>query len=349
MPGPRISQLDRDRLITAYEEGRDFIELAEVLSINLRSAYRIIRQYKNTNRRHPLPSGGPPPKKLDDNMVTSLVDYIAMKPTATLEEMRVFLMEQNPGINISTTTIMRRLDGKLITLKLTRTVPFEWNSEDVKNERHEYAQWMMNTGVVSNLVYTDEGGFNVWTARNQGRSVRGERAVRMVDGQRGRNLTVCLAVSPQYGLVHHVFVEGGMTKETYSSFMSKVSALLDENEVTVIQDNAPSHRDTPAFNEQHVVRSLPRYSPFLNITEMAISSLKSAVKRNLSSLETQRSFSDRERARQEGITLQKMRLNILKKEIEENIDVITRDKCLKWFGHSQTYMDRCLQKIDIFS
>ena len=58
MPGPRISQLDRDRLITAYEEGRDFIELAEVLSINLRSAYRIIRQYKNTNRRHPLPSEG---------------------------------------------------------------------------------------------------------------------------------------------------------------------------------------------------------------------------------------------------------------------------------------------------
>ena len=100
-------------------------------------------------------------------------------------------------------------------------------------------------------------------------SSRRERAVRMVDEQRGRNLTVCLAVSPQYGLVHHVFVEGGMTKETYSSFMSKVSALLDENEVTVIQDNAPSHRDTPTFNEQHV-RSLPRYSPFLNITEMAI-------------------------------------------------------------------------------
>ena len=109
-------------------------------------------------------------------MVTALVDYIAMKPTATLERGNESLpMEQNQGINISTTTIMRHLDGKLITLKLTRTVPFEWNSEDVNNERHEYAQWMMNTGVVSNLVYTDECGFNVWTTRNQGRSVRGER------------------------------------------------------------------------------------------------------------------------------------------------------------------------------
>ena len=85
MPGPRISQVDRDRLIDAYEEGRDYIELAETLKINLRSAYRIIKQYNDFHRRHALPSGGRPPKNMSPEMIDEVVGYIETKPTATSE------------------------------------------------------------------------------------------------------------------------------------------------------------------------------------------------------------------------------------------------------------------------
>ena len=139
-----------------------------------------------------------------------------------------------------------------------------------------------------------------------------------------------------------------MTKESYGYFLTEVSTLLEEEEFVIIQDNAPCHREFPFLSDLHRVLPLPRYSPFLNITENSISCLKSAVKRRLACPEVQRTFSDRERARMQGITLQKLRLNILKGIIEENVDVITRDKCLRWYGHSLTYMDRCREQIDIF-
>ena len=40
--------------------------------------------------------------------------------------------------------------------------------------------------------------------RNHGRARQGERTYRRVCGQRGRNVTVALAVSPVNGLVFHV-------------------------------------------------------------------------------------------------------------------------------------------------
>ena len=103
---------------------------------------------------------------------------------------------------VCTTTIMRNLDGCLITLKLLRTNPIQWNQEDVKEDRALFANWLITEGVSKKLCYTDECGFNVYTARSQGRSFRGERAVREVSGQRGRNLTLCLAVSPHFGLIN---------------------------------------------------------------------------------------------------------------------------------------------------
>ena len=347
MPGARINQVDRDRIIDAYIEGRDYIELADTLNINQRTAYRIVLAFKRSGRRNALRSGGAPPRKITYEMVEETIRFIELKPTATLEEMRSFLLEKF-NIALSTTTIMRHLDGAMITLKAVRTVPFQWNSEDVKEARLIFANWMMATGVASQLVYTDECGFNIWTARNQGRSARGCRAVRMVEGQRGRNLTVCLAVSPQFGLVHHSIVNGGMTKETYGMFLSEVSALIgDDQQIVIIHDNAPSHRNCPFLNELHTVLPLPRYSPFLNITENAISCLKSAVKRQISSREVQIQFANGDAARQEGITLQELRLRILTEKIQQNINVITREKCAAWFGHSLTYIDRCRAKADI--
>ena len=48
-------------------------------------------------------------------------------------------------------------------------------------------------------------------------------------GQRDRNLVLCLATSPTWGLVYWKFIRGGMTKETFSDILSELSELGPED------------------------------------------------------------------------------------------------------------------------
>ena len=241
---PPVAVADRERIISAYEEGKDFIQVANLLGVQRRTACQIVLIFKRTGRRSVLSRGGRRPHIIDEQMHDELIAFIESKPTLTLEEMKTKLAQTFPHRPLSTPTIARHLDGSLISLKLLRTVPFNWNSPEVKKDRAEYASWMLSKGVTKRLVYVDECGFNHWTARSQGRSARGSREIRMVDGQRGRNQTVCLAVSQ-----HHMCIYGGMTKETYGSFLSELSAFLE--------DETP-HRDAHVINENHLIQPLPR-------------------------------------------------------------------------------------------
>ena len=49
------------------------------------------------------------------------------------------------------------------------------------------------------------------------------RAYRHVCGQRGRNVTVALAISPINGLVFHSAIIGGMNAERFSEFLAQLS------------------------------------------------------------------------------------------------------------------------------
>ena len=91
----------------------------------------------------------------------------------------------------------------LFRVKLVRLVPADRNRHDVLQRRQEYGNWFINHAIMRHCVFIDEWGYNIWTARNHGRARQGERAYRQVCGQRGRNVTVALAVSPVNGLVFH--------------------------------------------------------------------------------------------------------------------------------------------------
>ena len=348
---PRISTVDRNHLISAFEEGRDYVQLASEIGVSRRSAYRIVRTFSQEGRRRPLPQAGGRKKLISPEMVEHLVSWIQDKPTITLEEMRGKLFATFPALppNLSLTTISRALDGSLITLKLLRSIPTQWNASDVKEERVAYVTWFFEEATQRETVFVDECGFNVWTSRTQGRSARGSRAVRMVSGSRGKNLTVCMAVSPRLGLVHFSFVEGGMNKELFMHFIGEVSALLADENVFIIYDNAPPHRDCPPPHaDDHDLKTLPRYSPFLNMTERAISCVKSDVKRKLTEPSAQAAFSDHVAAAAEGITLQRHRLNLLKHQIEEAMNSVTPAKCFGWNNQSLRHFQACLDRLDIF-
>jgi hypothetical protein len=180
----------------------------------------------------------------------------------------------------------------------------------VKAERRDFFEWLMNDGLQRNLVYMDETGFNVWTARTRGRARRGEAAVRIVEGQRGRNLTVILAVSPTLGLVHHAIHERTVRADSIGDFVSELEELLASEEPHILLcDNAPAHTNIDdGVNAPNVVRRLPRYSPFLNLTELANADLKAQVKQRMANPQIQAALSDRQQAANVGLTLHQQRM-----------------------------------------
>ena len=81
----------------------------------------------------------------------------------------------------------------------------------------------MGQAIVNHTVLIDECGYNIWTARSQGRALRGERAYRQVCGQRGRNVIVALAISLTSGLVFDSAILGGMNGRRFDDFLAQTS------------------------------------------------------------------------------------------------------------------------------
>ena len=183
----------------------------------------------------------------------------------------------------------------LFHFKIARRQPTEWKRPDVIQKRHDYANWFMGQAIVSHTVFVDECGYNIWTARSQARAIQGERAHRQVCGQSGRNLNVTLAISPAAGLVFHSAIIGGMNAQKFADFLAQTRLHLDPDEqVEFIYGDAPAHHSPGNPGPNTELKKLPPCNSFLNIVEQAISSLKAAIKTDISRPEIQRKMKNRD-------------------------------------------------------
>ena len=227
----------------------------------------------------------------------------------------------------------RTLERMLFRIKLARHVPADRNRPDVIQKRLVYANLLMGHAVVNHTVFIDECGYNIWTSRSQGRARRREQANRQVCDQRGRNVTVTMAISPTNGLVFHSAVIGGMNARRFDDFLTQTRLNLDPDEhVTFIYDGAQAHNNPaiPAPNTE--MKKLPPYSPFL----------KAAIKADISRPEIPEQMNNTEEARRQGIALGNYRTQLLQQTLQRNIGTITAAKCGQCFRFMQTYLARCL-------
>ena len=100
--------------------------------------------------------------------------------------------------------------------------------------------------VNANKFFIHEFGINIHTRGNQGRSKKGNRVYRRVSGQRGSNITVCIAVSNQQGLVHYLVFAGRMTAERFSRFLevfcgNKTLAHMNASGICIFDNARPPH------------------------------------------------------------------------------------------------------------
>lgn len=151
----------------------------------------------------------------------------------------------------------------------------------------------MGHAVVDHSVFVDECGYNIWTARSHGRARRREQAYRQVYGQRERSVTVTMAISPSNGLVFHFAVISGINAQRFDDFLVYTRLNLDPEE-HVIYEGAPAHNNPAISSLNTELNKLPPYSPFLNIVEQGISSLKAAIKADFSCPEIQEQMNNRE-------------------------------------------------------
>ena len=193
-------------------------------------------------------------------------------------------------------------------------------------------------------MFVDECGYNIWTGRIHGRARQGERAYRQVCGQRGRNLTATMAISPINGLVFSSAFVGGMNVARFDNFLTQVRTNLDpEESVIFVYDRAPAHRNPTVPTPNTELKMLPPYSPFLNIVEQAISCLKAAIKADISRPEIHRHMDGRDEAVQ-GIPLGEFQTQQLHDGLHRNIDTITAAKSAQWYLFMQTYLPKCLNR-----
>ena len=119
---------------------------------------------------------------------------------------------------VSNNLIANALHARLVTLKLTRNLPEQRNSEEVKSARKEMAEWLLRNALTEK-IYIDESGFRLWLKRNQGRSLRGEKAYRLVNARGSQNFSMVFAVSCETGLLHHSIKEGGFKGWDFKDFL----------------------------------------------------------------------------------------------------------------------------------
>ena len=76
--------------------------------------------------------------------------------------------------------------------------------------------------------------------------------------------------------------------------------------------------------------------------EQAISSLKAAIKADISRPEIQREMNNGDEGRRQGIPLGHYLTQLLTEALHRNDGTITVAKCMQWFRFMQTYLPRCI-------
>ena len=111
----RINEQDKNRIIDAYKDCRDYEEVTSVLGIKCGTAYLIIRRYNLTGvvaRRR----GGANNWRTDDEMANMAVAIVEEHPEYTLTQINDELRLRMPDKpNVCDNTLSNLLHGRMIT------------------------------------------------------------------------------------------------------------------------------------------------------------------------------------------------------------------------------------------
>ena len=345
-------QGDVDALWHAMSAGTSLGEVGGALQMSPRVISRVRRRLVRDGHFEVPRRGGARRVVWDEGLVQLLLATVEANSDYTLEELRAAMALANPGRHIpALSTIWKKLDGELITLKKASPSPQQRNTPETKEARREYVTAMLAEPPETIPIYFDETGYSLWTRRSMARSRRGEPAHVITPVAQSNVVNVLAAISPVYGWVYHEVLEESVKADRVLAFLQHLRARLDEDypaaSILLLLDNAPIHRPADAAGvfegglRRH--RFLPPYSQFLNPIEEAFNTLKMAIKHEL------------RMRRAEILAIQSLpwgqksvrRRQILREALVPSIPEVTLNKCSAFYGHMLTFYVPCLAMQDI--
>ena len=77
----------------------------------------------------------------------------------------------------------------------------------------------------------------------------------MVQGQRGENVSLLLAISVLSGVEKFLFQSGSIKKEIFQTYLIELSTSLNsQDRILFVFDNARCHSNVTLLNENHIVK-----------------------------------------------------------------------------------------------
>ncbi|KAL4008525.1 hypothetical protein ACER0C_002377 [Sarotherodon galilaeus] len=295
---------------------------------------------------------------LDDNLMwvaeencsmnnrKEICNMVMANNAITFRQIRDAILQDNhifQNINtISISTIDRVLKKHQMTMKQIYRVPFERNSDRVKELRYQYVNRIMaleGHETPHILVFVDEAGFNLAKGQRRGSNIIGHRATVDVPGQRGGNITMCAAIS-ENGVATHIPSLGPYNTHKLLIFLDRLYAdFIPENKsgligphlpiYVIVWDNVNFHhspliRGWFAAHPRMVMGFLPPYSPFLNPIDEFFSAWRWRVYEH--------------HAQDQPSLLHAM---------DAACDDITGDQCRGWLWHARRFFPHCIARESI--
>ena len=113
-----VTYMDKKRHFNCAQDGRDYLLLAEQLSIKKSTAITLVRRLKLRNGVISLPCGGAHNTKVDVVMKRAVISYVEKNCQISLREIKAQLEHHHQTKpHISTITILKVLDGSFYSLK----------------------------------------------------------------------------------------------------------------------------------------------------------------------------------------------------------------------------------------
>ncbi|XP_042618998.1 uncharacterized protein LOC109102581 [Cyprinus carpio] len=192
----------------------------------------IVGLFWNENRIHTLPHTGGRGKIFSIEQESAIVDMVVANNAIRLREIQAAVIADQGAFrninSVSLATIDRVLKRNHVRMKQLYRVPFQRNSDIVKEARFQYMQRIMELeaeGAHHKFIFVDEAGFNLCKVRRRGRNIIGQRATVTVPGQRGANITMCAAISND-GVLCHIPTIGPYNTERLITFLDALKELL---------------------------------------------------------------------------------------------------------------------------
>jgi transposase len=245
------------------------------------TARSFLKHYEKTGKLEPKERGGnrrPVLKKEHLEWIQQQLDRKADLRVSDLvaDIQKVFHFDKVP----CPSTIDHAINMQLrYTLKVLKPEPADFNTPSRLNERKEWVHRFTDSGNnMFTAVYVDESGFNLHQNVTYGRAKRGERAVRTVPSNKGKNISYIAAVGAE-GLIASHTHQGSTNGRLFAWFLTeKLFPKLDGRHRLIIMDNASIHKATDVRNafaaSHHTQVFLPPYSPFLNAAEWLFAHIK---------------------------------------------------------------------------